>query len=96
MRNLIKELPGPDLESLKKFTLHDAQLTKPMGSLGKLETLVEWLTSWRAQYPPSLNHPRTSVFAGNHGVAKYGVSAFPSSVTSEMVKNFVEGESFYC
>ena len=91
VRNLIKELPGPDLESLKKFTLHDAQLTKPMGSLGKLETLVEWLTSWQAQYPPSLNHPRTSVFAGNHGVAKYGVSAFPSSVTSEMVKNFVEG-----
>ena len=40
VRNLIKELPGPDLESLKKFTLHDAQLTKPMGSLGKLETLV--------------------------------------------------------
>ena len=91
VRNLIKELPGPDLESLKKVALHDAQLTKPMGSLGKLETLVEWLASWQAQYPPRLNHPRTSVFAGNHGIAKYGVSAFPSSVTSEMVKNFVEG-----
>ena len=91
VRELIKELPEPDLESAKKATLHDAQLTKPLGALGKLEGLVEWLASWQAEYPPKLNHPRTSVFAGNHGIAKYEVSAFPSSVTSEMVKNFVEG-----
>ena len=91
VRDLIKELPGPDLESAKKAASHNAQLTKPLGSLGKLEDLVEWLASWQAEYPPRLNHPRTSVFAGNHGIAKYEVSAFPSSVTSEMVKNFVEG-----
>ena len=91
VRDLIKELPEPDLESAKKAASHNAQLTKPLGSLGKLEDLVEWLASWQAEYPPRLNHPRTSVFAGNHGIAKYEVSAFPSSVTSEMVKNFVEG-----
>ena len=91
VRDLIKELPEPDLESAKKAASHNAQLTKPLGSLGKLENLVEWLASWQAEYPPRLNHPRTSVFAGNHGIAKYEVSAFPSSVTSEMVKNFVEG-----
>ena len=42
VRDLIKELPGPDLESAKKVASHDAQLTKPLGSLGKLENLVEW------------------------------------------------------
>ena len=87
VRDLIKELPEPDLESAKKAASRNAQLTKPLGSLGKLEDLVEWLASWQAEYPPRLNHPRTSVFAGNHGIAKYEVSAFPSSVTSEMVKN---------
>ena len=91
VRDLIKELPEQDLESAKKAVAHDTQLTKPLGSLGKLEGLIEWLASWQAQYPPRLNHPRTSVFAGNHGIAKYEVSAFPSSVTSEMVENFVEG-----
>ena len=41
VRDLIKELPEPDLESAKKAASHDAQLTKPLGSLGKLEDLVE-------------------------------------------------------
>ena len=57
VRDLIKELPEPDLESAKKAASHDAQLTKPLGSLGKLEDLVEWLASWQAEYPPRLNHP---------------------------------------
>ena len=70
VRDLIKELPEPDLESAKKAASHNAQLTKPLGSLGKLEDLVEWLASWQAEYPPRLNHPRTSIFAGNHGIAQ--------------------------
>src|SRR6202142_4047094 len=40
---------------------------------------------------PAVNHPRTAVFAGNHGVAAQGVSAFPAAVTAQMVANFVAG-----
>ena len=45
--------------------------------------LVAWLAAWKGEYPPKINHPRTAVFAANHGVANLGVSAFPSSVTEQ-------------
>jgi len=88
---IIKEFPTPDLDSAREAMARNSQLTKPLGALGRLETLVEWLSMWQATYPPKLNHPRTSVFAGNHGIAKYGVSAYPSSVTAQMVENFIAG-----
>ena len=89
--SLISELPGPDNESRKAAADRESELTKPQGALGKLEKIVDWLSAWQGQYPPRLNHPRTAVFAGNHGVAELGVSAFPSSVTSQMVENFIAG-----
>jgi nicotinate-nucleotide--dimethylbenzimidazole phosphoribosyltransferase len=49
------------------------------------------LAAWQGKYPPKINHPRTAVFAANHGVANLGVSAFPSSVTEQMVQNFISG-----
>jgi len=67
------------------------QLTKPEGSLGKLETLAIWLASWQRQDSPRLGNVRTLIFAGNHGVTAQGVSMFPVSVTSQMVKNFEVG-----
>ena len=91
VRLLIDELPGPDIESRSAVQARESQLTKPQGALGKLETIVEWLASWQGQYPPHINHPRTAVFAANHGIAKLGVSAFPSSVTAQMVQNFISG-----
>ncbi|HUA51435.1 MAG TPA: nicotinate-nucleotide--dimethylbenzimidazole phosphoribosyltransferase [Candidatus Sulfotelmatobacter sp.] len=91
MRALMRDLPGPDLEARTACVAREAMLTKPSGALGRLETLTEWLATWQGRHPPTLNHPRTAVFAGNHGITVHGVSAYPASVTQQMVENFVSG-----
>jgi nicotinate-nucleotide--dimethylbenzimidazole phosphoribosyltransferase len=91
MRALLAHLPGPDLEAGAAAATRQAQLTKPAGSLGRLEELAIWLATWQARHPPRLERPRTVVFAGNHGVAAHGVSAYPAAVTAQMVQNFIAG-----
>jgi nicotinate-nucleotide--dimethylbenzimidazole phosphoribosyltransferase len=91
IRALMAHLPGPDLEAGSAATLRQAELTKPAGALGRLEELAVWLATWQARHPPKIDHPRTLVFAGNHGVAARGVSAYPAAVTAEMVQNFIAG-----
>jgi len=91
VRLIIDELPGPDYDSRNAAVERESKLTKPEGALGKLEQIVAWLATWQGKYPPKINHPRTAVFAANHGVANLGVSAFPSSVTEQMVQNFISG-----
>src|SRR5690242_20746859 len=90
-RALMRTLPGPDLEAAAAAAAREAQLTKPAGALGRLEQLSEWLATWQAKHPPRIDHPRTAVFAGNHGVAARGVSAYPADVTAQMVQNFIRG-----
>lgn len=69
-----------------------ATLTKPPGSLGRLETVGEWISACQGVCPPKpLARPRVVVFAGDHGVAAKGVSAYPSEVTAQMVANFLAG-----
>jgi len=92
IRALLRHLPGPDLEAGTAVRERDRQLTKPPGSLGRLEDLAEWMAVWQGRHPPQLRRPRVAVFAGNHGVAvAQGVSAYPVAVTAQMVKNFVAG-----
>jgi len=91
IRALFRELPGPDLEAGTAAAAREAQLTKPRGALGRLEELAAWLATWQGRHPPRLQHPRTAVFAANHGVAARGVSAYPPEVTAQMVQNFVTG-----
>jgi len=91
IRTLLRDLPGPDLESGTAALLRERTLTKPTGALGRLEEATQWLSTWQAKHPPVINHPRTAVFAGNHGVAALGVSAFPADVTQQMVQNFIAG-----
>ena len=91
MRAILRRQPGPDLEAGTAAAAREAQLTKPAGSLGRLEELSHWLATWQGRHPPTVNHPRTAVFAGNHGVAARGVSAYPAAVTVQMVQNFVHG-----
>jgi nicotinate-nucleotide--dimethylbenzimidazole phosphoribosyltransferase len=91
MRRIVKDLPDPDADAAAKTRAREGQLTKPPGALGRLEELAEWLATWQGRHPPRVDHPRTAVFAGNHGVAALGVSAYPAAVTQQMVKNFVAG-----
>ena len=68
-----------------------AQLTKPPGSLGKLEDIAVWLAGWQGVVKPQINNGQCLVFAGNHGVVAQGVSPFPAEVTAQMVMNFEAG-----
>ncbi|WP_428696609.1 nicotinate-nucleotide--dimethylbenzimidazole phosphoribosyltransferase [Stappia sp.] len=91
IRNLVRQMPGPDEEAVAEVRARDAQLTKPAGSLGRLETLTEWLAGWSGKGRPKVTRPIVAIFAANHGVADKGVSAFPASVTRQMVENFSAG-----
>ncbi|MEP3047510.1 MAG: nicotinate-nucleotide--dimethylbenzimidazole phosphoribosyltransferase [Roseibium sp.] len=91
IRNLLKSMPGPDEEALQTVKSRDAQLTKPAGSMGRLEEIAEWLAAWSGNAPPKVTRPMVAVFATAHGVADEGVSAFPSAVNSQMVANFAAG-----
>ncbi len=68
-----------------------AQLTKPPGALGRLEDIAIFMAGWQRRARPRLTRGCVAIFAGNHGVAARGVSAFPSTVTAQMVANFDHG-----
>ncbi len=91
IRALVAAMPGPDGEAVAEVRARDATLTKPPGSLGRLEQIAEWLAAWQGRAPPAVNRPLVAVFAGNHGVAARGVSAYPAAVTRQMVENFAAG-----
>lgn len=68
-----------------------AQLTKPPGSLGRLEDIAIQLAALQHTDRPSIDSVHITIFAGDHGIAAENVSAFPQSVTVEMIKNFARG-----
>jgi nicotinate-nucleotide--dimethylbenzimidazole phosphoribosyltransferase len=91
IRNLLRSLPGPDEKVREAVRAREGQLTKPAGSLGRLEEIAEFIAVWQASEQPHVDQPLVAVFAGNHGVVAKGVSPFPASVTTAMVANFAAG-----
>ena len=91
IRALLKRMPERDEAAAAAVRAREAQLTKPAGSLGRLENIAEWLAAWQGTARPHLDSPLVAVFAGNHGVVAQGVSPFPQSVTQAMVANFASG-----
>ncbi|MBU0499751.1 MAG: nicotinate-nucleotide--dimethylbenzimidazole phosphoribosyltransferase [Gammaproteobacteria bacterium] len=83
--------PATDSVVREAALRRQAQLTKPAGSLGRLEDLAVSLAAMQGTQQPSLDRVRIAVFVADHGVAARGVSAFPQAVTGEMVKNFAAG-----
>ncbi|GAB6042352.1 nicotinate-nucleotide--dimethylbenzimidazole phosphoribosyltransferase [Endothiovibrio diazotrophicus] len=82
---------APD-EAMREAALaRQGQLTKPPGSLGRLEALAVTLAALQGRERPVLERVRIVVFAADHGVAAEGVSAFPQAVTVEMIRNFSRG-----
>ena len=90
-RELLADMPTADRDAMEAARAHDAQLTKPPGALGRLEELAIWYRGWRGGERAEIAAPQIIVFAGNHGVAARGVSAFPAEVTAQMVLNFEHG-----
>lgn len=85
------DLPTASEPAIVAARDRQAQLTKPAGSLGRLEDVAVFMAGWQDHPHPQLDRVQAVVFAGNHGVAARGVSAFPVEVTTQMVGNFRAG-----
>lgn len=91
LRDLCHRLPAPDDDAAAEARARQATLTKPPGSLGRLEDVAVHLARWQRRAIPRLDHVQVLVFAGTHGMTVHGVSAFPAEVTGQMVANFEAG-----
>src|SRR5580698_516976 len=91
LRAICLDLPGGHPAASAAVAKRETVLTKPPRSLGRLEDLVGWLAHWQGHAPPRLDRVEILVFAGNHGVTRRGVSAYPAEVTAQMVANFAAG-----
>ncbi|MFZ3361380.1 MAG: nicotinate-nucleotide--dimethylbenzimidazole phosphoribosyltransferase, partial [Xanthobacteraceae bacterium] len=91
LRAVCLDLPSGHPAASAAVAQRETTLTKPPQSLGRLEDLVAWLAHWQGHAPPRLDRVDILVFAGNHGVTRQGVSAYPAEVTAQMVANFAAG-----
>ena len=87
----LADLPAADAGAVAAARARQAQLTKPPGSLGRLEEIAAFMAGWQGTARPAIRHARAAIFAGNHGCVVHGVSAFPAAVTAAMVANFAAG-----
>ncbi|AWB93645.1 nicotinate-nucleotide--dimethylbenzimidazole phosphoribosyltransferase [Aeromicrobium chenweiae] len=84
--------PSPAVRA--EATARLAALATPPGALGRLGELAVWVATVQGQVPPvPVDRVRTVIFAGDHGVADHGVSAFPKAITPAMVRTFLLGKA---
>jgi nicotinate-nucleotide--dimethylbenzimidazole phosphoribosyltransferase len=88
---VLRGLPQADAAARSAAIARQGELTKPPGSLGRLEDIAVFMAGWQGNPLPRLDRGSAVVFAGNHGIVGRGVSAFPASVTAQMVGNFEHG-----
>ena len=87
-----ESITPPDADVAAAARARQDRLTKPPGSLGRLEDLSVWVAACQGVCPPrQFQRARVVVFAGDHGVTSAGVSAYPAEVTAQMVANFDAG-----
>ncbi len=86
------EIAAPDADAAAAARARQSTLTKPTGALGRLEDLSIWVAACQGVCPPrQFDRARVVVFAGDHGVAAAGVSAYPAEVTAAMAANIAAG-----
>lgn len=88
---LAATLPVTDQVAIKAATERQNGLTKPPGSLGRLEDLAIFMAGWRGTAWPDITRAQAVIFAGNHGICAQGVNPYPQEVTAQMVANFQAG-----
>ncbi len=88
---LADRLPEADKAAAEAARARQTSLTKPPGSLGRLEELAEFMATWRGTARPEIWRAQALVFAGNHGICAQGVNPYPQEVTAQMVANFENG-----
>ncbi len=91
IRNVITKIKGPDCVLMEKTQNRLDNLTKPLGSLGRLEEIAKLIVGITGKENPKLKNKVIFTFAADHGVTDEGVSAFPKAVTEQMVYNFLKG-----
>lgn len=91
LQKLLSLIGPPDPPLASRAQAHLDQLTKPVGSLGRLEELACRLVEMTGNDPPIVRRPVIFTLAGDHGVVAEGVSAYPQVVTAQMVENFIRG-----
>lgn len=93
IRLLLAQLPGPDLNTQAAARARESALVKPLGSLGRLEELNEWLAAWQGKPTPTVDRPRVAIFVASHGVAARGVSIHAPDVTPRMMERLAVGKA---
>lgn len=91
LKTLAPKLPTMDQSAADAATARQNTLTKPPGSLGRLESLALFMAGWRGMEKPTITKAQALVFAGNHGICAQGVNPYPQEVTAQMVANFEAG-----
>ena len=88
------DIPTPDPRAAAAARRRQDLLTKPAGALGRLEDLSVWVSACQGDCPPrQFERARVVVFAGDHGVARTGVSAYPPQVTAQMIATISAGRA---
>ncbi len=91
LEKTIQEIRPIDPSWIESASRHQLELTKPPGSLGRLEEIANRCAAIRESFALTASHPRIVLFAADHGVCAEGVSPYPQEVTAQMVLNFLRG-----
>jgi nicotinate-nucleotide--dimethylbenzimidazole phosphoribosyltransferase len=91
IKKVAEAIKALDEQAISEASKHLDSLTKPPGSLGKLEVIAQQVAGITGERVPDLGRKAVIVMAGDHGVCEEGVSAFPAEVTAQMVLNFLNG-----
>jgi nicotinate-nucleotide--dimethylbenzimidazole phosphoribosyltransferase len=83
----------PDLDAAAAVRDRAARVLRPQGALARFDEVAAWLAGWQRTPRPHVDRPAALVFVADHGVAADGVSAYPSSITAEMLRALREGKA---